>query len=486
MRQGQLSTLLLALTVPLLVIQIWVSLHGPPVSSSSSPPSPLSWTHTPHANGLATKSAPIITTRTSSDAAAVRTGFPRWPATEGIPLQPLWEFAAGVAAGTATTIRWPKQRSRFPEILYAVDAAGVWVSQTIRDRSWKKMIPYRLAPTEGIFRLAWKRLQNDATAASTDNSSKWPTLRRTLHTDAGGGGSFPFLVWYGDYKSCNYQNWQGRYSIPLFTTCAAVNCTHAFPLPTYKSIRNSQPTPEDWTVQMQNYAQTYPWESKLPRVVWRGSLSGPNSDYQSDRWRLVKLVHERRASLEEDLFDIGLTSIPSRHDHLQLNVSQVGGLVSPLKPMEAFQRYIGILDIDGNSWSSRFGALLCYNSVVLKVEPAYVDYFHPTLQPWKHYVPVQRDLSDLEQQAAFCTDADNQAAVRQIVATANDWCRQHMAWTSIAESVLDIWEAYVKLLYAADDNWTEEWKKARSSSNFTSFFRLTKIHHKLDKASFQG
>lgn len=42
-----------------------------------------------------------------------------------------------------------------------------------------------------------------------------------------------------------------------------------------------------------------------------------------------------------------------------------------------------------NSWSSRFGTLLCYNSVIIKVEPEHVDYFYlKYLEPWKHFVPV--------------------------------------------------------------------------------------------------
>jgi hypothetical protein len=72
------------------------------------------------------------------------------------------------------------------------------------------------------------------------------------------------------------------------------------------------------------------------------------------------------------LFDIGLTNIPDRHQFLNLNLSVVGGLVDGVRPMEKFQQYAAILDIDGNSWSSRFCGLLCYNSVVLKVDPEYV------------------------------------------------------------------------------------------------------------------
>jgi hypothetical protein len=43
--------------------------------------------------------------------------------------------------------------------------------------------------------------------------------------------------------------------------------------------------------------------------------------------------------------------------------------------------------IDGNYWSSRFGKLLCYISVIVKLEPKHVDYCQlKYLEPWKQYI----------------------------------------------------------------------------------------------------
>jgi hypothetical protein len=405
--------------------------------------------------------------------------FPRWADPNGIPLQPLLNFSFGATDPDlntrATTSRWKKTRARFPEILYTVNDTGVHVSRTLRDRSWKPMIPYRLAPTEGVLQLAWSRLMTTPHATeTTKNDDRWQVLREAVSS-----GGFPFLVWYGDYKSCNHLNWNKKYSIPLFTTCAHIDCQYSFPLPTYKTIRDSQASSKDWEAILDSYTTAYPWESKIRKLVWRGSLSGKNDDMKSARWRLGKLVTEQDAT---GLFDVGLVSIPSRHDHLNLDLTVVGGLAKPMHPMAAFQKYVAVLDIDGNSWSSRFGKLLCYNSVVVKVEPEYVDYFHfKDLQPWKHYVPVKSDLSDLVEQAAFVTDPANDEAVREIVTNANDWCQRRMVWTSIAEDVLDIWDAYVRLLRQADGEWLEEWKRAQTSNNFTALFQMVPITRTIDK-----
>jgi hypothetical protein len=167
-----------------------------------------------------------------------------------------------------------------------------------------------------------------------------------------------------------------------------------------------------------------------------------------------------------------------------------------MKPMTTFQKYVAILDIDGNSWSSRFGTLLCYNSVVVKVDPEYVDYFHfKDLVAWKHYVPVKYDLSDLVQQAAFVTDPTNDEVVHTIIANANDWCRRRMVWTAIAEDVLDIWDAYVRLLNQANHpinntnnntaggggGWMEEWKRATREAHASNLFRMVPITRTINK-----
>ena len=145
--------------------------------------------------------------------------------------------------------------------------------------------------------------------------------------------------------------------------------------------------------------------------------------------------------------------------------------------MTAFQRYAAILDIDGNSWSSRFGSLLCYNSVVLKVEPEFVDYFHfqqesdgsgndtttrrMALRPWTHYVPVRYDLEDLPERAAWVLN--NATAAQRIRQAANAWCRQHLTHAQLARDYLDIWQAYVEYLDKADPEWSNssDWRSAK-------------------------
>ena len=416
----------------------------------------------------------------------------------------------------------------FPETLYVVDADGLWTSRRHRNVTHfgKGSVKDKLVPMEGQAMEAWKILQRTSTTeqqikrkekqssfngryvalmdrtAQDDTAHRWPRLRELLVRGGGGDTTsennnrssnsnkavgFPFLGWFGDYIGCNRHNWKKTdmdyYSIPLFTTAAHVDCNYTIPFPTYQTIRDAKNSSLEWEHAMRDYQQRYPWERKRRQIVWRGSLTGRilNATHKSPRWNMVRYVkelkeqHEQQQQQQEEvpfLFDVGATRLPGRHTLLTSDLHEVGGLVEGISPMQDFQQYRGILDMDGNSWSSRFGALLCYNSVVLKVEPSFVDYFHfqrsnnndgeqqqqqpPALQPWKHFVPVKADLSDLVEQARFVADPANDAVLQGMVAQANAWCRQHMVRDAVAHDMLDIWERYVELLDRGSPGWDND------------------------------
>jgi len=63
------------------------------------------------------------------------------------------------------------------------------------------------------------------------------------------------------------------------------------------------------------------------------------------------------------------------------------------------------LDIDGNSnaWSNLFIRLL-FGCCVIKVSSpkGFRQWYYDRIEPWKHYVPVKSDLSDLVDQIDWC------------------------------------------------------------------------------------
>jgi hypothetical protein len=116
--------------------------------------------------------------------------------------------------------------------------------------------------------------------------------------------------------------------------------------------------------------------------------------------------------------------------------------------MEDFQKYKAIIDIDGNSWSSRFFRLMCMNSVVLKVQPNHIDYFFPELKPWVHYLPVHANLSNLIDVVRLAVSEDPEAThhMQTIVRNANDWCKKKVTLDSMALDMMWIMISYIEIL----------------------------------------
>ena len=63
--------------------------------------------------------------------------------------------------------------------------------------------------------------------------------------------------------------------------------------------------------------------------------------------------------------------------------------------IEAQLKYKYIVNLDGWGWPTNFIWSLASNSVSLKNEPGIVDWYYCAFQPHKHYIPIQKDLSDL-------------------------------------------------------------------------------------------
>lgn len=376
--------------------------------------------------------------------------FPRWN-DHGVDIEPVLAHIDRVAA-EKTTITYKQKDAdkpvyyQGPEIPYFVDADGIWSSKLIRDRTDGETMEWRTVPTEALMRMAHKILM----AGGSDSEFRWDTLVSTVRS-----GGFPYWAWYGDFKSCNTNNYKNE-SIPLMTPSVMADCKDAFPVPNYMNIIDSQKNSDHWRGLFRDTMVDFPWEKKIKKVVWRGSLS--EADYKkalsSVRWRANVLIH----NLQSDKYDVGLTGIPTWiSDHINVDMSLVGGLAENIAPMKNFQNYVAILDMDGNSWSSRFASLLCYNSVIIKIEPEHMEYFYSDLKPWTHYIPVKADLGDLDENVAWTLDPNNEGTVRDIITSANEWCAQRMTPVQLAKDLLNIWQAYIHLLERADPKWQEKW-----------------------------
>jgi len=158
------------------------------------------------------------------------------------------------------------------------------------------------------------------------------------------------------------------------------------------------------------------WADRRPMALWRGGTTGiPRTpgDWRSlERIRLCELA---RTHEHTGLIDAGISSIVQMDDPDVVRQIQESGLVRGPIPWEDWGGYKYQIDIDGNSspWSNLFQRLLT-GGTVLKVESArgLRQWYYDELSPWRNYVPVAPDMSDLMDKISWL--ARNDAAARRI------------------------------------------------------------------------
>ena len=145
------------------------------------------------------------------------------------------------------------------------------------------------------------------------------------------------------------------------------------------------------------WERIYPWASKRGAAYFRGTpYCGIHNFGRCSRYVLARLAHDNRS----DLLDVGLVEYNSAHD-TELHHARRHGLRSSGALRQAARRdesaygtYKYLLHLDGHSFSNRLQSLLLSNSLVLKQQSVYTEYYYRALRPWEHYVPFYRDSAE--------------------------------------------------------------------------------------------
>ncbi|KAF6029841.1 KDELC1 [Bugula neritina] len=224
--------------------------------------------------------------------------------------------------------------------------------------------------------------------------------------------------------------------LPIFSWCGS-DSTSDIILPTYdvtdstlKSL--SQVSLDMFTVQGTDSPN---WSQKIPKALFRGR------DSRKERLELVKLA---RRGNNSQLIDAGITAFFFFPKDEQLTSERINFF--------DFFKYKYQLNIDGTVAAYRFPYLMAADSLVLKQDSEYYEFFYKELQPWKHYVPVKRDLSDVVQQVKWAIDHDEEAEeiarngrtrTRELVTPANIYCYYYKAFlklSSLIKSKIEVQE----------------------------------------------
>lgn len=156
------------------------------------------------------------------------------------------------------------------------------------------------------------------------------------------------------------------------------------------------------------------WEECREAVFWRGSATHRDESLTGQpitELEQVPRVAMCLALLGDARADAAIMSAWGHVRSLEAARAQYAawGIFRPAVSMIDHAQYRFLIDIDGvaNAWS--FFDKLLMGRCVLKVGTPFEQWFYDSIAPWEHFVPVQPDLSDLEEKLDWCFDNDSEA-----------------------------------------------------------------------------
>lgn len=168
--------------------------------------------------------------------------------------------------------------------------------------------------------------------------------------------------------------------------------------------------------------KSFSWHSKKPQALWRGSTTGALVDHTDferlNRSKLVALSLEHPNQLNARF------STVTRNDRRLEKILRQRGMYSDHLSMADHLKYKYILAVDGNTWASSYFWQLFGNSLILKQASPFSEWYHAALKAYTHYVPFNRDLSDLIERISWAKKNDRK--VREIVRQANNFARSYL------------------------------------------------------------
>ncbi|XP_043275390.1 protein O-glucosyltransferase 2-like [Venturia canescens] len=181
---------------------------------------------------------------------------------------------------------------------------------------------------------------------------------------------------------------------PIFSWCGS-NETRDIVLPTYditeSSIENMGRVMLDM-LSVQGNTKT-PWEKKIQKLFWRGR------DSRRERLDLIDISRKH-----PDLFNTSITNFFFFKDEIEK--------YGPGVPHVSFFKFFQFkyqLSIDGTVAAYRFPYLLAGDSLVMKQDSKYYEYFYNQIAAGEHYIAVKQDLSDLVEKILWAQENDEEA-----------------------------------------------------------------------------
>jgi hypothetical protein len=195
-------------------------------------------------------------------------------------------------------------------------------------------------------------------------------------------------------------------------------------------------------------ALSLPWAQRRDTVLWRGTSTGAGQvtteTMAAEDLRLrprIRMCLMLRAVPGTDV-KIRKTEFVSAVERPRLARH---GVVGNKIRQSNWARYKFAIDIDGhsNAWSNFFVRLMLGCCVIkIQSETGFRQWYYDRLVPWRHYVPVEADMTDLVEKIAWCRGHDAECAT--IAANGQALARAMTVATETADAVRRLEAAEVR------------------------------------------
>ncbi|XP_006972381.2 protein O-glucosyltransferase 3 isoform X1 [Peromyscus maniculatus bairdii] len=181
--------------------------------------------------------------------------------------------------------------------------------------------------------------------------------------------------------------------IPIISWCGSLDSRDII-LPTYDVTHSTLEAMRGVTNDLLSVqGNTGPsWINKTEKAFFRGR------DSREERLQLVQLSKEN-----PQLLDAGITG----YFFFQEKEKELGK--AKLMGFFDFFKFKYQVNVDGTVAAYRYPYLMLGDSLVLKQDSPYYEHFYVALRPWKHYIPIKRNLSDLLEKVKWAKENDEEA-----------------------------------------------------------------------------
>ncbi len=187
----------------------------------------------------------------------------------------------------------------------------------------------------------------------------------------------------------------------------------------------------------------WPWDQKINKLFWRGGTT--DGYYTPTTWVFHprgRLVYESRCVHSELIDALFVWTPPWTVSDLPYFIENQY-VTSPIDPVDQL-KYKYHIDIDGVTCT--FTALswkLLSGCLVMKQTTPNIMWYYRELIPWKHYIPLEKDLSDLQEKLLWALHHDREA--EEIARNGREFALSHLMPEQILQYCYKILVKYASL-----------------------------------------